>query len=122
MIQLVPPLVPPSVVHRMSQRQFDHESSTAVSPQTSDWDSISRHLGEALTNDRTQEELRPLIRRWCEEARKRKLAPEQFLVVIKSQFAMIPRTRRTEREGFHRSAVLERVVTMCIEEYFRPFE
>lgn len=71
-----------------------------------------------LADGHPEEQLRSKIRQWCEEARRRQLAPEQFLVVIKSQIVRVPGMRRMARDADARKATLDRVVTMCIEEYF----
>jgi hypothetical protein len=96
-------------------------SSRAGATQTAPtWDAIGAELGSALQPGREPESLRALVRLWCEEARRRDLAPEQFLVVLKSQFARVPELRRRAGDEPAHNALMERIVTMCIEEYFRP--
>src|SRR5688572_26486874 len=84
------------------------------------WDRIFGDVSEALAEGRPEEELRPKIQLWCEEAKRRNLPPEKFLVVIKSQVLRVPGMRRMARDARARETTLQRIVTMCIEEYFRP--
>lgn len=83
-----------------------------------EWDVVVEQLGSALARKSTDDELRPVVREWCHEARGRNLAPEQFLVVLKSQFARIPAFQR-QRDGSDGVAMMNRVLSICIEEYYR---
>lgn len=95
----------------------DQQQSPPISPAT--WDSLVQQLSSAVEEGRTSEELRPIVRLWCDEARQRKLAPEQFLVVIKSQFAKVPALRRRLGDEEGKNTPVEQIVSLCIEEYFR---
>ena len=83
------------------------------------WDAIAEKLGKALEDGRPETELRAIVQQWCAEAKARDLAPEQFLVVIKSQFARLPSLRHRPGDEPEHIAALERLVSMCIEEYFQ---
>ena len=85
------------------------------------WDAIAENLGDAVEKGRSMSHVRAIVRLWCAEARRRQLAPEQFLVVIKSQFTKIPVLRQHAGDEPAHTALLESIVSMCIEEYFeRP--
>ena len=87
-------------------------------PQEMHWDTIFEDVSRSFAEGRPEEELRPQIRQWCDEARRRDLVPEQFLPVIKSQIIRVPGTRRMARDAVTRDRALKRIVTMCIEEYY----
>ena len=62
-------------------------------------------------------QMRRALRLLCEDARRRGVRAEQLVVVIKQAWASLPETRW--RPGDDRGAViLERVVSLCIEEYY----
>ena len=92
-------------------------TKTEVSPEMN-WDTIFEDVSRSFAEGRPEEELRPSIRLWCDEARRRNLVPEQFLPVIKSQIIRVPGTRRMARDAVTRDRALQRIVTMCIEEYY----
>jgi len=91
-------------------------------PQEMHWDTIFQDVTRSFAEGRPEEELRPQIRQWCDEARRRNLAPEQFLPVIKSQIIRVPGTRRMARDAITRDRALKRIVTMCIEEYYAQYQ
>jgi hypothetical protein len=82
------------------------------------WDLVAEQLNDALAGGRPESELRAHVRLWCAEAQRRKLAPEQFLIVLKSQFARVPALRVRRDDGSRPDDVIEHIVHMCIEEYF----
>ena len=98
---------------------IQHSAPTGATA-LAEWDAIFEDVSASMAAGRSEEELRPQIRCWCEQARQRQLAPEQFLVVIKSQLVRVPGFRRMARDASARERALERIVSMCIEEYFRP--
>ncbi len=101
-------------------QDIDNRDTQAVSAgSTHNWDAIAERLGKALEDGRPEAELRAIVQLWCAEARGRRLAPEQFLVVIKSQFARLPSLRRRPGDEPAHTTALERLVSMCIEEYFQ---
>jgi|SRR5437667_2740615 len=86
---------------------------------TQSWDAVAEKLGNALEDGRSEKDVRAIVHQWSAEARRRDLAPEQFLVVIKSQFARMPSLRRRPGDLPEHNAALEHLVSMCIEEYFQ---
>jgi hypothetical protein len=82
------------------------------------WDLVAEQLNDALAGRRPESELRAHVRQWCAEARRRRLAPEQFLVVLKSQFARVPALHSRRDDGSRPDDVIDHIVRMCIEEYF----
>lgn len=62
--------------------------------------------------------LRDVLRELAAEARERAVPPEEVLVQLKQVWSTIQpvESRTTPAEGSH---ALQRVVTMCIKEYFR---
>lgn len=96
--------------------------SSANRPEASrplhEWDAVVEQVSAALESNATDAELRRMVIQWCAEARRRDLAPEQFLVILKSQFLRVPALRQRRDDGSRRDDDLERIVTMCIEEYF----
>jgi hypothetical protein len=51
------------------------------------------------------------------EARSRSILPEQLLVVLKDVWSSLPEVRSTH-ESREQISLLQRVVTMCIKEYY----
>jgi hypothetical protein len=51
------------------------------------------------------------------EARARSILPEQLLVVLKDVWSSLPEVRSTH-ESREQISLLQRVVTMCIKEYY----
>ena len=95
------------------------QKQSSTSRTTGEWDELAAQLSDALAMDEPDTRLRAMVREWCGEARRRQLAPEAFLVAIKSQFARIPALQQRRDDGSRRNEEMERLVTMCIEEYFR---
>ena len=104
---------------RTPQDVGNRDAQAAPGGSTHGWDAIAERLGDALDDGRSDEELRAIVHQWCAEARRRNLAPEQFLVVIKSQFARLPALQRHPGDNPAHTTALNRLVSMCIEEYFR---
>jgi hypothetical protein len=93
------------------------EKQPLAAPRTGAWDDVAERLRDALAQPDSDTQIRAAVREWCETARDRQLAPEQFLVVLKSQFSRIPDLQRRD-ERTQRNAQFERLVSMCIEEYY----
>lgn len=77
-------------------------------------DAIERHLrapGEPTAD------LRAALHKLAHEAREHAVPPEQLLVLLKSVWHAIPQVRAADPEAA-RAQLLQRVVTMCIKEYF----
>lgn len=74
-------------------------------------------LGRSLDGGAGPDELRDALRALSREARERGMRAEQILVVLKELWTTVPQVRRTggrEQEG----ALLQRAVTLCINEYY----
>lgn len=89
----------------------------AASPASDMWDRVAEQLAQALAEPESEARVRVLVREWCEEARRREFAPEQLLVVLKSQFVRIPALQGHD-ERTRRNRLFEHIVSMCIEEYY----
>jgi hypothetical protein len=61
--------------------------------------------------------LRLALRRMAAEAHAKSILPEQLLVVLKDIWYALPSVRAV-RETEERVRLLQRVVTMCIKEYY----
>jgi hypothetical protein len=64
------------------------------------------------------QELRDVLHAMASEARDRQILPEQLLVVLKDVWYSLPAVRAIEDSGAQ-IRMLQRVVTMCIKEYYR---
>jgi hypothetical protein len=62
-------------------------------------------------------ELRVALCAMAEEARAKGILPEQLLVALKDIWYALPQVRRME-EAAEQVRLLQRVVTMCITEYY----
>lgn len=80
------------------------------------WESVAEQLSRALAEGKADEDLRPLVRRWCDAARVKQLPPERLLVIVKRQLGQMPVLHAQERPS--RDMLSERIITMCIDEYF----
>lgn len=76
---------------------------------------LSRYLENA---DAGGEELRDALDAMATEAREKSMLPEQLLVVLKDIWYALPAVRAIEDSGAQ-IRLLQRVVTMCIKEYYR---
>lgn len=63
-------------------------------------------------------ELRDALDAMATEARSKAMLPEQLLVVLKDIWYALPEVRALEDSGAQ-IRLLQRVVTMCIKEYYR---
>jgi hypothetical protein len=68
--------------------------------------------------DRAGDELRDALDLMATEARSKAMLPEQLLVVLKDVWYALPEVRSLEDSGAQ-IRLLQRVVTMCIKEYYR---
>lgn len=100
----------------MSRLRQGSDVQSAAS--ASSWESILATVSQSFADGAPDAELRAGLRLWCAEARKRDLLPEAFLPVLKSQILSAPGTRRRTRDLVTRDRALQRLVTMCIEEYY----
>ena len=68
----------------------------------------------------TMRGVRPILADACREARERGLYAEQLLVMLKSVWGELPKGGNLSR--LECDAVLTRVITLCIDEYYRPVD
>ena len=64
------------------------------------------------------DELRQTLDAMATEARSKSMLPEQLLVVLKDVWYALPAVRSLDDSGAQ-IRLLQRVVTMCIKEYYR---
>ena len=76
---------------------------------------LSRYLED---NEAGGLELRDALDAMATEARSKSMLPEQLLVVLKDIWYALPGVRSLEDSGAQ-IRLLQRVVTMCIKEYYR---
>ena len=95
------------------------------SPPPSEWlaketlQRATRALSEYLKDSEAGASgLRDALDVMAAEARSKKMLPEQLLVVLKDIWYGLPEVRGIEDSG-EQIRVLQRVVTMCIKEYYR---
>jgi hypothetical protein len=81
---------------------------------------LRRALRSHLSPSAPRGVLRPAITTICAEARQREITPERLLVIIKEMWRVLPEVQNLPR-GAERDGLLERVITISIEEFFgRP--
>ncbi len=80
-------------------------------------DSLREALVGYLADQSDPSALRQALVRVCAEARERELLPEQLLVVLKDLWNLLPAVRAMT-DGTARLRLQQRVVTMCIKEYY----
>jgi hypothetical protein len=76
---------------------------------------LSRYLEDSEANG---DELRGALDLMAAEARAKSMLPEQLLVVLKDIWYGLPAVRALDDSGAQ-IRMLQRVVTMCIKEYYR---
>ena len=77
--------------------------------------SLSQYLGNPEAGG---DELRLALDAMAGEARAKQMLPEQLLVVLKDIWYALPAVRSIDDAGAQ-IRLLQRVVTMCIKEYYR---
>src|SRR4051812_22576456 len=98
-----------------------HDSSPPPSPGLADETvtraqaALSRYLEDPEANG---QELRDALDAMATEARAKSMLPEQLLVVLKDIWYALPAVRALDDSGAQ-IRLLQRVVTMCIKEYYR---
>ena len=102
----------------MIKASSSHGSGVQSSESTPPWESILATVSESFARGAPDSELRAGLRLWCAEARRRDLLPETFLPLLKNQIVSAPGMRRRTRDLLTRDRALQRLVTMCIEEYY----
>ena len=80
-------------------------------------DLLRAALRDYLLDSRDSSKLQPSLLQIATEARARAMLPEQLLVVLKDVWSSLPEVRsmKNTREQIN---LLQRVVTMCIKEYY----
>jgi hypothetical protein len=76
---------------------------------------LSGYLDDSEANGQN---LRDALDVMAAEAREKKMLPEQLLVVLKDIWYSLPALRAVE-DSSAQIRMLQRVVTMCIKEYYR---
>ena len=74
-------------------------------------------LGRSLEGGEAADELRLALRAMAREARDQGLRAEQILVVLKELWGTVPQVRRASGRE-QQTALLQRAVTLCINEYY----
>jgi hypothetical protein len=74
-------------------------------------------LRDYLQDSKDPSTLRPSLLHIASEARGRAMLPEQLLVVLKDVWASLPEVRSMTNTR-EQISLLQRVVTMCIKEYY----
>jgi hypothetical protein len=80
-------------------------------------DALKSALEKFLADETDTRTLQPALQRISAEARQKKIYAEQLLVLLKDVWYGLPQLRQTP-EGEHQHRLLQRVVTMCIREYY----
>jgi hemoglobin-like flavoprotein len=70
-----------------------------------------------LQNAEAPSGLQPALHRIATEARERAIPPEQLLIVLKELWSALPEVR-SMTDTRQQVSLLQRVVTMCIREYY----
>ena len=95
------------------------DSSNAPSSRLDD-ETVSavRHALRTYLNDsRDSSTLQAPLLRMASEARTRQILPEQLLIVLKDVWNSLPEVRAMT-DAHEQIGMLQRVVTMCIKEYY----
>lgn len=82
-------------------------------------DATTRTIQLALQarSGETDARLRDEIQRLCAEGRRLGARPEELIVLFKKVWTSFPQRHGQPRDGHN--AALDRVISMCIEEYYR---
>ena len=80
-------------------------------------DALESALQKYLVDATEIATLQPALQRIAAEAREKKMPAEQLLVLLKDIWFHLPQVRRTP-DGENQNRVLQKVVTLCIREYY----
>jgi len=80
-------------------------------------DAVRRALAEYVSAPSSGDDLGAALRHMAAEARSRSMLPEQLLIVLKDIWYSLPRVRSMS-DSTEQVRLLQRVVTMCIKEYY----
>lgn len=90
----------------VSELQFSERAGTALRS------ALQGHLRQAVPDDA----LRRALHWLCADARARNLRPEHLILIFKQVWASLPEMQN--RTGNRRQELLDRIITICIEEYY----
>ena len=82
-------------------------------------DALESALQKFLVDGNESGTLQPALRTIAAEARDKKMRAEELLVLLKDVWFGLPAIRRM-KEGEAQSRLLQRIVTLCIREYYTP--
>jgi len=80
-------------------------------------ESLRAALRQYLIDDSSPEPVQAALASMAAEARDKRMMPEHVLIALKDTWAALPEVRALP-EASHQVRMLQRVVTMCIKEYF----
>ncbi len=80
-------------------------------------DALRAALRQYLVDDSGSHSLRDALTRMALEARDKEMLPEHLLIALKDTWAALPEVRAVP-ETTQQVRLLQRVVTMCIKEYY----
>jgi len=80
-------------------------------------DAVRAALLEYLSNGSSSTAIQQALVRMASEARQKSMLPEHLLIVLKDVWGALPEVRAMTDTG-EQIRLLQRVVTMCIKEYY----
>lgn len=97
----------------------DTPSCPKLTPDHTLIDATTRTIQIALQaqSGETDPRLRDEIQRLCADGRRLGARPEELIVLFKKVWTSLPQAHGQPRDGGN--SALDRVITMCIEEYYR---
>lgn len=97
-----------------------HDSSTPSPSRLDDEtiDALRAALRQYLSNGQTPSPLQAALARVSAEAKEKRILPEQLLVMLKDLWNSLPEVHDIV-DTTQQIRLLQRVVTMCIKEYYR---
>ena len=81
-------------------------------------EALQAALVRFLENRNADADLQTILARVATEAREKRIHAEQLLVLLKDVWFGLPQVRQL-RDGDPQHTALQRVVTLCIREYYR---
>jgi hypothetical protein len=96
-----------------------HDSSSSNGPSLSQGTiiALTEALSEYLSSSGDSAPLREALARTASEAREKQILPEHLLITLKHIWSRLPGVK-SMRDNGEQTRMLERVVTMCIGEYY----
>ena len=80
-------------------------------------DAVRSALVHYLRAPGNPSDLRPALNRMADEARAKAILPEHLLIALKQLWSSLPEVRSVG-DAEEQTRILQRVVTMCIREYY----